>query len=90
MKYESQIRKLEARVHKFVNQRAMKSKTIENNFSYHAPKEGQTGKHEELCKKAKELAYSVDVLCPDSREKTLAMANLERAVMWANASIARN
>ena len=28
--------------------------------------------------------------CPDSRELSLALTNLEQAVFWANASIARN
>jgi hypothetical protein len=32
----------------------------------------------------------IDNNCPDSREKSLAMTNLEQAVMWANAAIARN
>lgn len=30
---------------------------IENNFNYHAPKEGQTEKYAAIRKKAKELAY---------------------------------
>lgn len=63
---------------------------IENNFKYHAPKEGQLKKYEGLRQKAKELAYLIDELCPDSREKSLAMTTLESSVMWANASIARN
>ncbi|SDR82413.1 hypothetical protein SAMN05444162_0128 [Paenibacillaceae bacterium GAS479] len=63
---------------------------IENNFRYHAPKEGQPAKYEELRSNAKELAYLIDGLCPNSREKALAMTNLEQAVMWANAAIARN
>lgn len=63
---------------------------IENNFMYHAPKEGQPEKYTALREKAKELAYLVEELCPNSREKSLAITNLENAVMWANASIARN
>ena len=63
---------------------------IENNFKYHAPKEGQPEKYTALREKAKELAYLIDELCPDSREKSLAITNLEQATMWANASIARN
>lgn len=63
---------------------------IENNFKYHAPKEGQPAKYEAIREKAKELAYLVEELCPSSREKSIAMTNLEQAVMWANASIARN
>lgn len=63
---------------------------IENNFSYHSPKEGQPEKFTTLRNKAKELAYLIDELCPASREKSVALTNLETAVMWANASIARN
>jgi len=45
--------------------------------------------------KAKEFAYMIDELVPDSREKSLAMTKLEdngiyADVMWANAGIARN
>lgn len=68
----------------------MENKTIENNFKYHAPKDGQAEKYQELRSKAKELAYMINELCPDSREKSLAMTKLEESVMWANASIARN
>ena len=63
---------------------------IENVFTYHTPKEGQPEKYELLRAKAKELAYLIDELCPNSREKSLAMTKLEESSMWANASIARN
>ena len=63
---------------------------IENNFKYHSPKEGQPEKYAVLREKAKELAYLIDDLCPQSREKSLAITKLEESVMWANASIARN
>ena len=63
---------------------------IENNFSYHAPKPGQPEIYQEIREKAKELAYLIDLKAPDSREKSLAMTNLEQAVFWANAAIARN
>ncbi|ODM03183.1 DUF7681 family protein [Eisenbergiella tayi] len=64
--------------------------TIENNFKYHKPQEGQPEKYERLREEAKELAYSIDALCPNSREKSLAMTKLEESIMWANAAIARN
>ena len=64
--------------------------TLENNFRYHAPKEGQPEKYEALREKAKELAYLIEEVCPNSREKAVAMAQLETAVFWANAAIARN
>jgi hypothetical protein len=66
------------------------SKQIENNFKYHAPKEGQPEKYERLRSEAKALALSISELAPDSREKSLAITKLEETVMWANASIARN
>lgn len=63
---------------------------IENNFKYHSPKEGQPEKYTQIREKAKELAYLIDELVPQSREKSLAITKLEESVMWANASIARN
>lgn len=68
----------------------MTNNDIENNFSYHAPKEGQAERYERIRYKAKMLAAYINENCPDSREKSLAFTNLEEAVMWANASIARN
>ena len=63
---------------------------VENNFTYHAPKEGQPAKYEAIRDEAKSLAKRIIHLCPESRERSLALTNLEQAVMWANASIARN
>ncbi|MGE7932131.1 DUF7681 family protein [Viridibacillus arvi] len=66
------------------------SKQIENNFKYHSPREGQPQKYVAIREKAKELAYLIEEVCPNSREKSLAVTNIEQGVMWANASIARN
>lgn len=63
---------------------------IEKNFSYHAPKEGQPEKYEEIRAKAKELALLIQNKTPGSREKSLAMTKLEEVVFWSNAAIARN
>ena len=63
---------------------------IENAFTYHAPKDGQPEKYQAIREKAKELAYLIDELVPDGREKSLAKTNLEQATMWANAGIARS
>jgi len=63
---------------------------MNNNFSYHAPKEGQAEKYEGIRADAKALAYKLTNFCPPSRELSLALTKLEEAVMWANAAIARN
>lgn len=63
---------------------------IDNNYKYHVPKPGQAEKYDIIRMKAKELAYLMNDVCPDSRERSLAHTNLEQAVMWANAAIARN
>lgn len=68
----------------------MTHKEIENNYTYHAPKADQPERYESIRHKAKMLAAYINEYCPDSREKSLAMTKLEEAVMWANASIARN
>ena len=63
---------------------------LEKNFTYHSPKDGQPAKYETIRDTAKELAYVIDELCPQSRERSIALTNLEQAVFWANAAIARN
>lgn len=63
---------------------------IDNNFRYHAPQAGQPEKYTALREKAKEFAEAINELCPDSREKSIALTELETSVMWANAAVARN
>lgn len=62
---------------------------IETRFTYHEPKDGQAGDYHDLRERGKDLAFLIDNLCPESREKSLAITNLEQAVFWANAAIAR-
>lgn len=63
---------------------------IDNAFMYHSPKDDQPARYQAIRDKAKELATLIAVSTPTSREQSLAMTNLEQAVMWANAAIARN
>lgn len=63
---------------------------LANRFTYHAPKEGQPEKYTAIRAQALDLAVMINNLCPDSVEKHLAITRVEEAVMWANASIARN
>ena len=68
----------------------MRQEDINRNFTYHPPKEGQPQMYTDIRDKAKELAEMINGICPDGREKSLAMTKLEESVMWANASIARS
>ena len=63
---------------------------IEKIFTYHMPVNDQAERYNKLRESAKDLAYLIQDHCPDSREKSLAITNLQQAVMWANASIAIN
>jgi hypothetical protein len=63
---------------------------LNNIYKYHAPKEGQAKMYEAIRSKAKELALLIEGLCPESREQSIAFTNIETAVMWANAAIARS
>ena len=64
--------------------------TIENNFTYHAPKEGQPEHYSLIRDTAKSFAYLLNDIVPPSRELSVALTKLEEAVFWANAGIARN
>ena len=63
---------------------------IDNIFTYHAPFGTQQARYVAIRDKAKELALLVNEACPESREKSLALTNLQQSVQMANASIAIN
>lgn len=63
---------------------------LDRMFTYHPPKPGQPERYAKIRAKAKELAELIDAECPQSRERSIAMTDLENSVMWANAAIARN
>lgn len=64
-------------------------KTAHWNLANHKPTDKAITKIELLRNYAQMFAEQVAVLCPDSREKSLAQTNIEQATMWAVASIAR-
>lgn len=63
---------------------------INNIFTYHPPFGTQQERYVAIRDKAKELAHLVNEACPESREKSLALTNLQQSVQMANASIAIN
>ena len=68
----------------------MEAADLANRFTYHAPKDGQVERYQQIQGAAHELATLINSQCPESREKSLAVTHLEDAVMWANAAIARH
>ena len=68
----------------------MRTFDVDKVFKYHKPKGDQASRYENIRAHAKNLAEFLDENCPESREKSLALTNLQQAVMWANASIAIN
>lgn len=64
---------------------------IEHNLTNHPPRdENVTALFDILRDDAKEFARTIAAACPTSREKSLALTNLEQALMWAVAAVARN
>jgi len=61
-----------------------------NDFTYHAPKEGQPQKYEMIREAGKMLATTIVGVTPPSREQSLALTAIEEAVFWANAAVARH
>lgn len=59
-------------------------------FSYHPPVDSkQLAFYEEMRGRARRLAKFIVANTPQSREQSLAITNLEKVVMWANAGLAR-
>ena len=67
-----------------------KQTQLQNNFTYHAPREGQPGRYEDIRNTGLDMARLLARLCPESRELSVALTKIEEAVFWANAAIARN
>lgn len=63
---------------------------LQNVFTYHAPFDDQPERYAAIRLKAYELGVLITESCPSSRERSLALTNLEQAAFWANAAIARN
>lgn len=63
---------------------------LNRRFTYHPPKDSQPERYVAIREKAKEFATLIAQTVPDSRERSVALTELETAVFWANAGIARN
>lgn len=63
---------------------------IEQNFTYHPPKDDQPDRYVAIREGAKWFAHLINENTPQSREQSVAFTKLEEAVFWANAAIARN
>jgi hypothetical protein len=62
---------------------------LKHRFTYHPPLPGQPARYAAIRDKALELATLIATEVPPGREFSLALTNLEQAVFWANAGIAR-
>jgi len=67
----------------------MDTQDLTNRFTYHPPTGDQPEKYVKIRDAALAFALLINELAPDSREKSLAITNLEESVMWANAAISR-
>ena len=56
---------------------------IERNFSHIPTRTEDIPKFDELRATTKELAYCIELLVPDGRDKSLAMTKLEECLQWA-------
>lgn len=68
----------------------MDAKALDNIFTHHPPTESQVEKYIRIRSNIKIAAHTINDLCPDSREKSLAITKLQEASMMANAAIAIN
>lgn len=63
---------------------------LDNVFTYHPPFGNQAERYEALRNSARNFAWTVQNFTPESREQSVALTNIQQAVMWANAAIAIN
>lgn len=66
----------------------MTAEQLQNWFTYHAPTADDLQKYEALRNAGLQLGATINVLCPESADKTAAIRKVREVVMTANASIA--
>ena len=62
---------------------------LNNRYNYHAPDDEARNRHQMVREMFKDVATALRTMLPESREASLAETNLEQAMFWANAAIAR-
>lgn len=63
---------------------------LDHRFEFHPADTGEKrAAHHSVREACRSLAHALNELCPEGREKSLAITNLEQTMMWANAAIAR-
>lgn len=62
---------------------------INQRFDYHAPNAERKELHETMRAECRMMAFRIDAVMPDSREKSTAITKLEEVMFWVNAGIAR-
>jgi hypothetical protein len=69
----------------------MDSQDIDNRFRFHAAsRQEKADEHTSARQACRRLADHLNELCPEGREKSLAITHLEEVMFWANAAIARS
>ncbi|MEM8610255.1 MAG: hypothetical protein AAGF92_24410 [Myxococcota bacterium] len=62
---------------------------IDTAFTYQRPSQDGVNRITYLRGKLKDVAETIERLCPASRERSIALTKLEEVMMWANAAIVR-
>lgn len=68
----------------------MDKNDLQKRFTYHPATGLQPGFYGAIRAACFGLAELINALCPEGREKTIAVTKLEEVMFWANASIARS
>lgn len=64
-----------------------KMKEITSRFSFHKPDETGVENMRTIRRCVRNLAYHIELLCPESREKATALTQLATVMMHANSAI---
>jgi hypothetical protein len=68
----------------------MATASLDRVYTYHPPFGTQQERYLRLREAAKAFAKLITELAPPSRETSVALTNVQQAVMWANAAVAIN
>lgn len=68
----------------------MTAEDIDKRFNHHPPTPPKVRMHEDVREVLRISAHAINTICPEGRDKSLALTKLEEAMFHANAAIARS
>ncbi len=75
---------------KDIRSRILNDLATDNSWAVRIPDPDVRSRAAIIREKARDLALAINSVCPDSREKSVSLTELETSILWAESSLLKN